>query len=120
MSWAGNLIKLARRDAGLSQRELARRAGTSQATLSAYEAGRKSPSLDTLARIVRAAGLDLRIQLAPRDDHDEAVASYEASLPERTRQARRKRDLAAINKARRASGLPPVAESDLVVVGERG
>jgi len=79
-SWAGNLIRLARHDSGLSQRELARRAGTSQATLSAYEAGRKSPSLDTLARIVRAAGQDLRVRLERLDDHDEWVAAYEASL----------------------------------------
>lgn len=86
-TWAGNLIKLARNDAGLSQRELARRAGTSQATLSAYEAGRKSPSLDTLARIVRAAGQDLRIQVVPYDDHDDVMAAYEASLPARTRVA---------------------------------
>ncbi|MBA3430383.1 MAG: helix-turn-helix transcriptional regulator [Actinobacteria bacterium] len=80
-TWAGNLLKLARNDAGLSQHELARRAGTSQATLSAYERGRKSPSLETLARIVRAAGLDLRIQITPASDHDEWVAAYEASLP---------------------------------------
>jgi hypothetical protein len=73
-----------------------------------------------LARIVRAAGLDLRIQLMPHDDHDEVMAAYEASLPERTRKARRKRDLAAINKARRSHGLEPVGEEDLVGVGKRG
>src|SRR5688500_2088088 len=108
-SWAGNLIKLARHDAGLSQREMARRAGTSQATLSAYEAGRKSPSLDTLARIVRAAGQDLRIHLAPYDDHDDWVRAYEANLPERVRTTQRKRQLELINRARRSRGLAPVA-----------
>lgn len=86
-TWAGNLIKLARHDSGLSQRALARRAGTSQATVSAYEAGRKSPSLDTLARIIRAAGLDLRIRLEPYDDHDDVMAAYEASLPKATKDA---------------------------------
>lgn len=89
-TWAGNLIKLARHDAGLSQRQLAKRAGTSQATLSAYEAGRKSPSLDTLARIVRAAGRDLRIQVVAYDDHDDLIRAYEASLPEATRAALRR------------------------------
>lgn len=79
-SWAANLIKLARHEAGLSQRELARRAGTSQATMSAYESGRKQPSLETLARIIRAAGQDLRIQVVPYDDHDDVMAAYEASL----------------------------------------
>jgi transcriptional regulator with XRE-family HTH domain len=86
-TWAGNLIKLARYDTGLSQRELARRAGTSQAAIAAYESGRRSPSLDTLARIVRAAGQDLRIQVVPYDDHDDVMAAYEASLPEETRAA---------------------------------
>ncbi len=113
-TWAGNLIKLARHDAGLSQRELARRAGTSQATLSAYEVGRKSPSFDTLVRIIRATGQDLRVQLAPLDDHDQWVRSYEAGLPKKTRAARRKRDLELINRARRERGLKPVAARDIV------
>lgn len=82
-TWAGDLIKIARLEAKLSQRELARRAVTSQAALSAYESGKKSPTLDTLHRIVRAAGLDLRIQVVPYDDHDEWVARYEASLDPR-------------------------------------
>lgn len=112
-SWAGNLMKLARRDAGLSQRELARRAGTSQATLSAYEAGRKSPSLDTLARIVRAAGSDLRIQVVPYDDHDDAMAAYEASLPKQVVERHRKRELAQLNRARKARGLPALDRADV-------
>ena len=85
--WASNLIKLARRDAGLSQRELARRAATSQAAIAAYESGKRSPTLETLARIVRAAGRDLRIQVVPYDDHDDAMSAYEASLPSETRDA---------------------------------
>jgi transcriptional regulator with XRE-family HTH domain len=104
-TWAGNLIKLARIETRLSQRELARRAGTSQATLSAYERGGKSPSLDTLARIIRAAGLDLRIQLAPADSHDEWLALYERSLPVDVVDAsrRRDRDLVAAARAERHS-----------------
>jgi transcriptional regulator with XRE-family HTH domain len=113
-TWAGNVIKLARHDAGLSQRELARRAGTSQATLSAYETGRKSPSFETLVRVVRAAGQDLRVRLEPLDDHDEWVRAYQAGLPERTRTARRKRDLELINRARRQRELALVGAKDLV------
>lgn len=55
----GRLIREARRAAGLSQRELARRARTSQPTVSAYEQGRKVPSAATLARLVEAAGAEL-------------------------------------------------------------
>lgn len=58
-------LRRARRTAGLSQRELARRAGTSQATLSAYEAGRKSPSVPTLQRLLAATGAELVVRDAP-------------------------------------------------------
>lgn len=46
----------ARRRAGLSRAELARRAATSRPTLSAYEHGRVSPTIDTFERILAAAG----------------------------------------------------------------
>lgn len=47
--------------AGLSQAALAALAGTSRPTLSAYEHGRKSPTLETAQRILREAGFDLTI-----------------------------------------------------------
>ena len=105
-TWAGNLIKLARRDAALSQRELARRAGTSQAAIGAYESGKRSPTLETLARIVRAAGQDLRIQVVAYDDHDDAMAAYEASLSAETRAAlqRERARLRAQARRERAAG----------------
>ena len=53
------LLVSVRRAAGLSQDELAGRAGTSRTAVSAYEHGRKSPSLDTVDRLVAAAGFDL-------------------------------------------------------------
>jgi uncharacterized protein len=57
------LIREARRDAGLSQRELARRAGTSQPTLARYERGHAVPTLATLERILAAAGKRLRLDV---------------------------------------------------------
>lgn len=53
---ASILITRAREAAGLSKAELAERAGTSRPTLSAYEHGRVSPTLDTLDRILGVAG----------------------------------------------------------------
>lgn len=50
------LISQAREAAGLSKADLAERAGTSRPTLSAYEHGRVSPTLDTAERILAAAG----------------------------------------------------------------
>lgn len=57
------LLRRARRDAGLSLRALAQRAGTSHSTLAAYEAGRKTPSISTLERLLRAAGFELTVEL---------------------------------------------------------
>lgn len=54
-----------RERAGLSQAELARRAGTSQATVSAYESGRKHPSVDTFARLLAAVGARLTVEPDP-------------------------------------------------------
>jgi transcriptional regulator with XRE-family HTH domain len=54
-----------RRQAGLTQAELARVAGTSQPTIAAYESGRKSPMLNTLSRIARAAGLEAVVIFPP-------------------------------------------------------
>jgi transcriptional regulator with XRE-family HTH domain len=45
--------------AGLTQTELAQWAGTSQATISAYEHGRKAPSVETLGRLLAATGTRL-------------------------------------------------------------
>jgi transcriptional regulator with XRE-family HTH domain len=61
------LLKEARNRAGLTQRELARRAGTSQAMVARIERGQQSPSVATLERLVRACGLELRIETAGED-----------------------------------------------------
>jgi transcriptional regulator with XRE-family HTH domain len=58
---AGDLIAQIRRISGLSQAELARRSGLQSSVLSAYEHGRRQPSVQALARIARAAGLELEI-----------------------------------------------------------
>jgi transcriptional regulator with XRE-family HTH domain len=63
---AAEVIRSARAASGLTLRALAGRAGTSHATLSAYEAGRVHPSVDTVGRIVGAAGFEVAWSLAPR------------------------------------------------------
>jgi transcriptional regulator with XRE-family HTH domain len=86
------LIRQARRNAGLSQAELSRRSGISVPVLSAYENGRRQPSVAALARIVEACGQELALQprLAPygsaRAAHIlEQVLDLAASLPYRPR-----------------------------------
>ncbi|MGL5866782.1 MAG: helix-turn-helix domain-containing protein [Dermatophilaceae bacterium] len=58
------VLERARRGAGLTQTELAERAKTSRTAVSAYEHGRKSPSLSTLERLLGALGYE--IQARPR------------------------------------------------------
>jgi transcriptional regulator with XRE-family HTH domain len=64
MDIAAELMR-ARRSAGLTQRDLAALAGTSQATIAAYESGRKKPSVPVLTRLLGAAGSELRVVEAP-------------------------------------------------------
>jgi len=54
-----DLLTRARHDARLTQSELAMRARTSRPTLSAYEHGRTSPTLETASRLLAAAGQQL-------------------------------------------------------------
>ncbi len=58
-------LRAMRLAAGLTVRELAARAGTSHATIVAYEAGRKVPRSDTRDRLIRAAGY-IPAPLGPR------------------------------------------------------
>lgn len=57
-----NLVHEARRRAGLTQQQVADRAGTSRTTVSDYENGKKTPLVDTASRLAGAAGFDLKLQ----------------------------------------------------------
>ena len=56
------MVRTARLGAGLSQAKLARRTGTSQATISAYENGSKQPSVATFSRLLAATGARLAVE----------------------------------------------------------
>jgi transcriptional regulator with XRE-family HTH domain len=71
MSQAGDLIMQARRRSGLSQRELARRAGTTQAAISRIERGLEEPTLERLEQVLAGLGWRPRIELEPIAVHDE-------------------------------------------------
>ncbi len=60
MGVAGELIREARLAAGLTMAELADRAGTSKPTVSRYENGLVDPRAETLERLLRACGRELR------------------------------------------------------------
>lgn len=58
-------MREARRRAGLTQAELAVRAGVTQSVISAYESGRRQPSVPALYSLVDATGLEMTIDLRP-------------------------------------------------------
>ena len=60
---AGALLRQARVAAGLSQAELAARAGVTQSVISAYESGHRQPALRTLAALIQAADHELVIDV---------------------------------------------------------
>jgi len=59
---AGRITRYARRRAGLSQRALARAAGVPQSTVARIETGQLAPRVDTLERVLRAAGHTLTFE----------------------------------------------------------
>lgn len=62
---AARLLRYARRGAGLTQRQLAERAGVPQATVGRIEAGQVTPRTDTLDGLLRATGQELGIGPRP-------------------------------------------------------
>lgn len=61
----GSSVRAARRKAGVSQAELAKRAGTSQPSIARLEQGRVSPTIISLDRIARALGAQLVVDFEP-------------------------------------------------------
>jgi transcriptional regulator with XRE-family HTH domain len=78
--YGGDLIREARRRAGLTQAELASRAGTSQPGIARWESGRTAVSLDDVLRLVNLCGYDLEFVLVPHDDSDMAQAARLSDL----------------------------------------
>jgi transcriptional regulator with XRE-family HTH domain len=65
---SGDLLREARLRAGLTQRQLATRANTSQSAIARWESGAVQPSFERLRELIRACGLELTYGLATYDD----------------------------------------------------
>jgi len=124
---AGVLLATVRREAGLTQTELARRAKTSQAMVARYENGVASPTVRTLARLLRAAGHELVIA-GPRADRSDVAGPLVALLREHRTEIRAVADAVGASNVRifgsvARGGETPESDIDLLVdfpVGERG
>jgi transcriptional regulator with XRE-family HTH domain len=90
----------------MTQAVLAAAAGVSQQAISAYETGRKEPTLPTLQALIGAAGFEMRIRLEPIDHHDATLEAFMKSLPaeQQAELAARTRSRAAAARLRRARG----------------
>ena len=66
---AATVLREARRRAGLTQREMASRAGVRQPVVAAYESGRREPTIPMLRKLLRATGHDLDLDLGLRPAH---------------------------------------------------
>jgi predicted nucleotidyltransferase/DNA-binding XRE family transcriptional regulator len=99
-STAADLLRRARRHAGLSQVELAARAGVTQSVISVYESGRRQPGLPTLAALIDATGNELVVGLRRQPGR---LAKLSGPVGRRVR--RRRSDLVAAAAAHGAANL---------------
>ena len=101
-----NAIRSLRSKAGLTQSELAEAGGTSQPTIAAYEAGRKSPRLDTVQRLAESVGFAATMQYGPPLTREErrSVALHTAIARKLEADPVRVLRLARRNLARMARG----------------
>jgi transcriptional regulator with XRE-family HTH domain len=70
----GQFVREARRRAGLTQRQLALRAGVSQPAIARIESGETSAAFERVVELVRAAGFDLDVHVVPLDEDAAAMA----------------------------------------------
>lgn len=68
-----DLIREARKRAGLTQAELAQRAGVPQSTVGRIESGARVPSTALTERLIRAAGFELRVGLGEPDPDTDSL-----------------------------------------------
>ena len=74
------LLRQARERAGLTQRDVAKRVGTSQPAIAKLEQGTTNPTIDTLMRCLAATGFALRVGLVPLRADDPVVERYKQDV----------------------------------------
>jgi transcriptional regulator with XRE-family HTH domain len=85
VSMAGRMVRHARRRAGLTQRQLAARAGIPQETIARIERGRSDPRVNTLDRLLAATsfGLEVMPRLGIGVDRTQINAMLDRPMVER-------------------------------------
>ena len=80
ISPVSRLVALARRRAGLTQRDLAGRAGTPQSVIARIESGRANPTVTTVERLLNATGYELQLHLVPGPPPDPVIERYKQDV----------------------------------------
>lgn len=110
------VIRRARVGAGLSQAELAQRAGTSQPALARYETGTTLPTLPTLERLLSACGRSLQVRAVRASEPSGLATSLRGRLGAQARELRRHRR--RLLEAARAHGVRRVRVFGSLARGE--
>ena len=78
----GEKIRTVRKDAGLTQTQLAERMGTTQHAVYMYERGENSPRIDTVVKIAEALKVPVEYLLSTESDCTHHWVSVKVRLPE--------------------------------------
>lgn len=82
----GQLVRDARRSAGLSQQALASRLGTTQSAIAGLESDRSSPRVATMERALRACGQELSLSAHKETSNiDETLVASMLRIPQEHR-----------------------------------
>jgi transcriptional regulator with XRE-family HTH domain len=100
----GRTLREARQAAGLTQRQLAARAGMPQSTVARIERGQMVPRVDTFDRLLRAAELRVGVQPVPGAGVDRTLIRRLLQLTPEQRLESAANDGNAINRLVRAAG----------------
>jgi transcriptional regulator with XRE-family HTH domain len=76
-----------RAKAGLTQRQLAEKAGVPYSTIAKIESGNRQPTHPTMAKILAAVDLSLSTRLMPYDEHDDVLWEQERRRSPRSERA---------------------------------
>jgi transcriptional regulator with XRE-family HTH domain len=95
----GQLVRDARRSAGLTQQALASRLGTTQSAVAGLEADRTSPRVATVERALRACGQELSLTTQrPNSSIDDTLVASHLRIPPNERLQAFERSYAEIRK----------------------
>ena len=96
---AGSLLRSVRQRCGMTQQEFAELTQLTQSTVSAYETGRRQPTIPMLLGMIGSAGFELRIEVCELDRHDQVLGEWEATLDDERREQLRERGYRFVSDA---------------------